>query len=399
MSVELDRQDEVEAEERRLRAVENVGVLDDVHQQRLDRLTRMAQVAFDVPASSIIVIGSDQAWYPTICGLPGDPVPRHDTFCSRAIKMGTVVVSNDTAADPRFQDLPYARGEGALRFYAARILRDPAGNALGAFCVFDLQPRDFSERERDLLEELGAWAESELLASAEMTRAHMVQAAMLPDAPLELDQWQVEGVCTPAQAVGGDYFDYSVTDGLLSFGLADVMGKGTGAALIGAGVRVGLRAARSAVADGADLGRVITLLEQGSIADLDRAGSFVTLFEGVADLGSGELRWVDAGLGLAVLVRADGTAEQMRGEDLPLGVVPGRGFTEHVTRMEPGDRLVVFSDGVLDLLDDENRWLEPVADLVRRHAAPRDLFAAVNALARTRTPTDDITLLSVYRRP
>jgi hypothetical protein len=396
----VERQDEAEAEQRRLRAVENVGVLDDVHQQRLDRLTRTAQVAFDVPASSITLVEADQAWYPTICGLPSDPVPRKDTYCSRALEMEPVVVSTDTAADPRFRDLPFATGDAALRFYAARVLRDAAGNALGTFCLFDFEPREFGARERRLLDELGGWAEAELLASAEMTRAHQVQAAMLPDAPLELEQWQVEGVCTPAQAVGGDYFDYSVTDGLLSFGLADVMGKGTGAALIGAGVRVGLRAARSAVAEGtADLGRVITLLEQGSIADLDRAGSFVTLFEGVVDLASGELRWVDAGLGLAVLVRADGTAEQMRGEDLPLGVVPGRGFTEHVTRMAPGDRLVVFSDGVLDLLDDENRWLEPVADLVRRHAVPRDLFEAVNALARTRTPMDDITVLSVYRRP
>ncbi len=394
----MELHEQVQAEQRRLRAVESVGVLDDVHQQRLDRLTRTAQVAFDVPASSITLIEADQAWYPTIQGLPSAPVPRKDTYCSRAIELGTVIVSNDTAIDPRFMDLPFATGDSALRFYAARTLRDPAGNALGTFCLFDFRPRDFSERERALLDELGAWAESELLASAEMTRAHTVQAAMLPEAPLELEQWQVEGVCTPAQAVGGDYFDYSVDGGKLSFGLADVMGKGTGAALIGAGVRVGLRAARGAVVAGTDLGRVITLLEQGSQADLDRVGSFVTLFEAVADLESGELRWVDAGLGLAVLVRADGTAEQMRGDDLPLGVLPGRGFHEHVTTMQPGDRLVVFSDGVLDLLDDENRWLEPIADLVRQHDAPRDLFAAVNSLARRRMPMDDITVLSVYRR-
>ncbi len=385
------------AERRRQRAVESLGILDAAHQERLDRVTRMGQVMFGVPACSITMIDRDHAWYPSIQGLPNREVPREDTYCNRAVRIGGIVVSEDTAADPRFSDLPFVTSEPPLRFYAARTLRDPFGNRVGTFCLFDFAPRSFSEREEQMLEELGAWAEAEVLASAEMSRAHEAQTSMLPAAPLDLDGWQVEGMCMPALAVGGDYFDYAADQGILNFGVADVMGKGTAAALIGAGVRVALRAAHQAVIGGADLGLVMTRLEQGTVPDLERAGSFVTLFEGVADLTSGHLRWVDAGLGLALVVRGDGTAEQLTGQDMPIGVMPGEGYSQHETSVAPGDRVVVVSDGVLDLLPDPDDWLEPVADMVRRNDTARGLLTEVATLAVDSTPLDDVTVLAVYR--
>lgn len=385
-------------DERRQRVTDSVGVLDANHQARLDRITRMATVAFDLPMSSITMLDGPWVRFPSTAGMPDDPMPREDTFCHRSVRLGGLVVSEDTLADPRFDDLALVDADPPYRFYAAYPLRDPYDNVMGTFCVYGHEPRRLDDRECALLAEMGTWAEAEVLALAEMARAHDAQVSMLPAAPLEHGDWHVDGMCLPALTVGGDYFDYAIDAGAMHVGLADVMGKGTAAALIGAGVRVALRAAHQAVVSGADLGLVLDRLEEGAIGDLERAGSFVTLFEGVADLATGRLRFVDAGLGLGVLVRADGTAEHVRGHDLPLGVVPGTGFTQHETVLEPGDRLMLLSDGVLDLLDDPDDWFEPLATILRRYQEPRAVIGDIATRAIDRTATDDVTVVVVQRR-
>ncbi len=392
--------DELEpADDRRQRVVESVGILDQAHQERLDRITRMATVAFGVPISSISMLDGEHVRFPSVAGMAAPPMPQSDTFCARSIRLGGSVVSEDTLTDPRFNDLALVRADPPFRFYAAHPLCDPFGNVMGTFCVYDHEPREFGERDQRLLAELGAWAEVEVLALAEMSRAHDAQVSMLPSAPIDRDSWHVDGICLPALSVGGDYFDYALDEGVLHFGLGDVMGKGTAAALIGAGVRVALRSAHLAVVQGADLGLVLDRLEKGAASDLERAGSFVTLFEGVVDLRSGHLRYADAGLGLALLVRADGSYEQLTGEDLPIGVMPGSGFHQHEIAVEEGDRILVFSDGVLDLLDDPDDWMPPLAALLHSADDPRDVLGQIMMLAIDRTPVDDVTALVVCRRP
>lgn len=386
-------------DERRQRVVESVGILDQAHQERLDRITRMATVAFGVPISSITMLDGDTVRFPSVVGMPARPMPRQDTFCDRSVRLGGSIVSEDTAADPRFNDLALVHGDPPFRFYAAHPLCDPYGNVMGTFCVYDHEPRAFPERDRQLLAEMGAWAEVEVLALAEMSRAHDAQVSMLPSAPIDRGGWHVDGICLPALSVGGDYFDYALDDDVVHFGLGDVMGKGTAAALIGAGIRVALRSAHLAVVQGADLGVVLGRLEQGAASDLERAGSYVTLFEGVVDLRTGRLRYADAGLGLALLVRADGSHEQLHGEDLPVGVMPGSGFHQHERTVQEGDRILVFSDGVLDLLDDPDDWMPPLAALLHAADDPRDVLGQIMMLAIDRTPVDDVTALVVCRRP
>jgi hypothetical protein len=386
-------------DERRQRVVESVGILDQAHQERLDRITRMATVAFGVPISSITMLDGELVRFPSAVGIPARPMPRRDTFCDRSVRIGGSVVSEDTLTDPRFRDLALVHADPPFRFYAAHPLCDPFGNVMGTFCVYDHEPREFGEREQRLLAEMGAWAEVEVLALAEMSRAHDAQVSMLPSAPIDRGSWHVDGICLPALSVGGDYFDYALDGDILHFGLGDVMGKGTAAALIGAGMRVALRAAHLAVVNGADLGLVLDRLEQGASSDLERAGSFVTLFEGVVDLESGHLRYADAGLGLALLVHADGSHEQLTGEDLPIGVMPGSGFHQHEHAVAEGDRMLVFSDGVLDLLDDPDDWMPPLAALLHSADDPRDVLGQIMMLAIDRTPVDDVTALVVCRRP
>jgi serine phosphatase RsbU (regulator of sigma subunit) len=188
-----------------------------------------------------------------------------------------------------------------------------------------------------------------------------------------------------------------VAQGTLHVDMGDVMGKGTGAALVGAGARAAIRGTHAAVTAGADLGVTVTHVARSLLPDLERAGSFVTLFEAAVDLEDGLMRYVDAGMGLALLRHADGTLERLTGRDRPLGVLPDDHWTEQQAELGPGDRMIVFSDGLLDLLDDPEAWPDAVAGLLAGADTAPGLLAEVVALGAQRVALDDVTVVAVYR--
>jgi hypothetical protein len=364
---------------------------------RLDRVTRLARTVFGVDWTTITVLEQDQAWFPSTQGVEARVLPRRETFCDTTVREGRVVVVPDATADPRFAHLPAVVDRG-IRFYAGVPLRDAAGQVLGTLCLYDTESRDLDPEQRETLEDLAAWAEQELQSSAELVRAAEVQTSMLPSGPIAVEGWDVHGMCLPSLAVGGDLFDYAITQDVLHVGLGDVMGKGTGAALLGAGVRTALRRTHPAVVAGVDLGITVTQVARGLTADLQRAESFVTLFEAAIDLDDGFMRYVDGGMGLCLVVRADGGLDRLSSDDLPIGVLADSHWTEQDTTLEPGDRMLLFSDGLLDLVDDQVEWWKPVGRLVREHDDASSLLTTIARLTATGSPTDDVTVVAVFRR-
>lgn len=379
-----------------LAVAENLGRWEQ-RSERMDRITRLARRVFDVAWTSITVLDHDRAWFPSAQGFDIQVMPREDTFCSRTAQADERLLIPDALLDPRARSLPAVLDQG-IRFYAGVPLRDPAGNAVGVFCLYDTRVRELDEEQLQTLEDFAAWAEQELLASAEMLRAVQVQTSMLPAGPIRLAGWTVHGMCLPALAVGGDLFDYAVSDDVLHVGLGDVMGKGTGAALLGAGVRSALRGTHAAVVAGVDLGVTVTQVARALADDLRRAESFVTLVEGAIDLDDGYFRYVDAGSGLCLVRRADGTLDRLGSQGLPLGVLPGDHWEELTTTLEPGDRMLLFSDGLLDLVEDQVEWWTPIGAMLAEHEDTSDLLAHVADLTARLQPGDDVTVVAVFRR-
>jgi phosphoserine phosphatase RsbU/P len=387
-------------ERRRQRAVDSLGLSAPVRQQRddrFDRITRLAARVFHASWSSITVLDGDQAWFPSAEGFDIPLMPRQDTFCSRTTHNARLTVVPDASLDPDFAGLPAVVNDG-IRFYAGVPLTDQLGNVVGVFCVYDHAPRTMPGTDLETLEDLAAWAQSELVGSSEMLRAGTVQKAMLPAAPIHRDDWHVDGICLPALAVGGDLFDFAVTNDVVHIGLGDVMGKGTGAALVGAGVRAAVRSTHPEVVGGADLGSTTYRVARTLQEDLDRGESFVTLFQCAIDVADGTLRYVDAGAGLCVVVRTDGSVERLQSSDRPIGILPEDTWTEHRDHLAPGDRMLVFSDGLLDLLADQVEWWHEVGRLVAAHEEPSSLLLAVRELATEQVSLDDVTAVAVYRR-
>lgn len=383
------------AEDERVAAVRRLGVLDTPPEERFDRVARLAQQLFHVPSAMVSLVDADRLFYKAHIGSAVTQIPRRHSFCSMAIAEPATFVVEDASADPRYSANPYVTGHPGLRFYAGQPLVDLGGQRVGTLCVADDRPREFSAEDRALLRDLAQWVEKELVVEAELERAAAVQAGLLPASPPVLDGYDVAGTCLPARAVGGDFFDWEVVPGGVTLTLADVMGKGMGAAILAATVRAVLRAStRARGVDGA-----LADTQSAVEPDLLASGSFVTVLHARLATADGELSYVDAGHGLSLVVPVDGPARRLTSTGPPLGI-PEHVDERLVTRivLAPGDVLVTFSDGVLDVLDGTLASVDRVVDAVRGATSAQDAVDRVLALVPPGTERpDDLTVLALRR--
>ena len=183
----------------------------------------------------------------------------------------------------------------------------------------------------------------------ELSRAAEIQADLLPGTAPILEGWDLAARCVPASKVGGDFYDWQhLSGGRLSLTVGDVMGKGMPAALLMASVRAVLRAVGPSCSPAAAVQTASSVLT----TDLTRSGAFVTLFHAQLELATGRLRYVDAGHGYVRLCRVDGRIEHLPGKGLPLGVLDEEVYEEGVVTMNPGDVLLIYSDGLTEARPD-----------------------------------------------
>jgi sigma-B regulation protein RsbU (phosphoserine phosphatase) len=397
-----------EVENQRIRALEQLHLLDTAPEERFARITRMAQLVFGVPIASINLVARHRQWCKQVSGEGVEiDVPRSQSMCQATIARSydesnePEMIVEDASVVADFAELPAIASDG-IRFYAGYPLYGPGGHAVGTFCILDTQPRSLDGNQRGAFRELAAWAQRELQQSEELERAAVVQRRLLPTALVDLPGYTVSAMCLPAYAVGGDFYDFYPVQGGAIFTVADAMGKGFGAAILAANVRSALRGASRAVdqlADDADLSSAMNSVADQLADDLSQTESFVTLFHARLETATGRVRYVDAGHGIAAVIRAGRRLKSVESTGLPLGIVPGDTWVSQELVLEPGDTLAVASDGVLDLFDtamgDDTRGA--AAELIRANRKPADLCAAFQALASTRPPLDDVTVLAISR--
>jgi hypothetical protein len=383
-------------EDRRIEALHRLGVLDAPAEERFDRVVRLARQLFDVPTALVSLVDRDRVVHLAREGFDERVVRADESFCTHAVQQEGTFVVEDATLDPRFVDNPYVLQPNGVRFYAGQPLVAPGGHRVGTLCIADTRPRHFTAEQAALLRDLAQWVQKELVIDSEMERAAQVQAGLLPRDLPDVPGYQVVGACLPSRSVGGDFYDWAVTrDGRLVLSLVDVMGKGAGAAIMAASVRAVLRGS----AQGQDVAR--SLLYAGAIlhADLSGAGVFATAFHAALDPATGEVTYADAGHGLTVVVRADGTAARLPALGLPLGVLDEPDREQGSVTLAPGDVLVTFSDGVLDLTGGTSeRAVEQVEQIAREAGSAQEVVDGVLRLSLGAADRpDDLTVVAVRR--
>jgi serine phosphatase RsbU (regulator of sigma subunit) len=179
----------------------------------------------------------------------------------------------------------------------------------------------------------------------ELALARKIQQAFIPsrfpkDLPVE-----VFGMNLPSKQVGGDYFDFfPVRGGGYALAIADVSGKGMGAALLASMLQASLR---TLLQDGTPTGRVADRVNT-MICESTSSDQFVTLFLAHLDLERLELTYCNAGHNYPIRIDVDGTSEILGESDLVLGIDEKISYREHRKTLSRGDMLLFYTDGVTE---------------------------------------------------
>ena len=243
---------------------------------------------------------------------------------------------------------------------------------------------------------------------ADLSLASEVQLAILPrkfppfaDLTSEMD---IYATMRPAKDVGGDFYDFfRIDDSHIGFAMADVSGKGVPAALFMTMSHTLLRFTGSRCLD-----PVRTAKETNGMLSRESFDSmFVTVFYGIYDTRTGDITYVNAGHNPPYVLHADGTVTALPVSDnICMGVIEDFAYTAHTLKLEPGDTLVAYTDGVTEAFDTtgaaygDERLCQLIASLSGKTA--KEITDGVNAsvadFANGAEQSDDITVLTLQRK-
>jgi phosphoserine phosphatase RsbU/P len=245
--------------------------------------------------------------------------------------------------------------------------------------------------------------ESERRSAQELEIAKQVQARLFPQSPPPLKTLEYAGICFQARQVGGDYYDFlDLGRGRLGLVIGDISGKGIAAALLMANLQANLR---SQCANALDQPQRFLCSVNRLFCENTPDGSFATLFFAEYDDSGGRLRYANCGHLPALLLRSDDTVERLDATATVLGVFHEWDCEIGERQIYPGDRLVLYTDGVTEAFSEageefgEQRLIEVLG---RHRKLPcQALLASIVDEVRRFSPyeqKDDITLIAASVR-
>jgi serine phosphatase RsbU (regulator of sigma subunit) len=236
----------------------------------------------------------------------------------------------------------------------------------------------------------------------EMKIAGEIQRMLVPSRQRSTAVIDAAGTTIPCRAIGGDFFDvYDLPDGGFGFAVADISGKGVPAALLAAALQGAFAAHATASASPAGAITVGNLVLYGRFE-----GKFATMFYGVV-APDGAFAYCNAGHNPPLLVRANGEMCKLETGGCVLGLFADNHYEEGRLQLQPGDLLLLFSDGLPEANDAAGNEFGDgrIEDLVKRHAATLDPPALLERVLQEVTQfcagapaRDDVTIFVLKYR-
>lgn len=275
--------------------------------------------------------------------------------------------------------------------------------------------RPFSQEDLDLLTvmsnvaairiehaRLNAVEQADKILEMELSQASEIQRSLLPKHPPVFPGYELAGSNIPCRTVGGDYYDFlPYQDGRLGLVVGDVSGKGLPAALMMSNLQARVQMLVEARPDPA---RAVTVLNH-NLAEHNVLGRFITFWYGLLDPVTGCVEYANAGHNPPVILRANGEIETLGEGGMVMGIFAKERYDMAETCLHPGDTLALYSDGVTEAMDTNDREFgehglgdfllrnrnQPCADMVNELADEVRTWCGANSFA------DDFTVLLVRR--
>ena len=326
---------------------------------------------------------------------------------------GKSVLTSDAQSDPRFMG-------GTVVLQGVRsVLAVPLGVGANVFGIIyadsPIAEGRFTEDHLKVLTTLASVAairvENARLAEKQLEQERLerelqvaseIQQRFQPTAAPQLNGYELQGISFPCYEIGGDYYDFiERANGNLVVALGDVSGKGTAAALLMSSLHAAVHAQ---VESHESPVKTIQSINRYLVASIP-ANRFVTLFYAELDPKNGSLTFLNAGHNPPLIVHSGGTMEQLAAGGLPLGIMADADFREGRTKLQPGDVLVIYSDGVSEAVNPEGEEFGPTRlyEVVARNldasaAGIRDrIESSLTKFCQGTPAADDITLVICKR--
>ena len=265
---------------------------------------------------------------------------------------------------------------------------------------------NIAEQGRKMVEKQRKLSENSARMETELRMATQIQEGMLPNIypPFpERREFDIYGTMNPAREVGGDFYDFFLVDeDNLALVVADVSGKGVPAALF-------MMAAKIILANNAMMGlspAQVLAATNSSVCASNPEEMFITVWFGILEISTGRLTAANAGHEYPVLKQGDRFELFKDRHGLVLGAMDGVKYKEYTIQLSPGDKIFLYSDGVPEATDSNNklfgtdRMLEALNQ--RPESPARNILAdvqeAVDEFVGTAEQFDDLTMLCLEYR-
>jgi serine phosphatase RsbU (regulator of sigma subunit)/pSer/pThr/pTyr-binding forkhead associated (FHA) protein len=336
------------------------------------------------------------------------------SITNKVLNEGASVLTSDAMHDPRFQSQ-----HSVVLSQIRSVMAVPLASGEETFgMIYVDNPFDNRFREENLkvLTTIASVAsikiENERLLDERLEKRRMeeelkvaseIQMRLQPVAPPSLEGWEMTGVSFPCREIGGDYYDFiqRKRDNRVIVAVGDVSGKGTGAALLMSSLHAAVRAQSQT---GAPIREVMSEINH-YIYENSPPNKFLTLFYGELDPETGTLTYSNGGHNNPFLSRSTGEVERLDRGGLPIGMMQGVPYQEASVQFEPGDVLVIYSDGITESVDaqdeefGEQRLIEVLKqNRSRSSSGIRDrIDEALSRFVGSMAPVDDMTLMIIKR--
>lgn len=240
------------------------------------------------------------------------------------------------------------------------------------------------------------------LVGKQLETARDVQTRLLPNNAPYLPGYDIAGICIPADKIGGDYFDYiPLSRNRLGLAVADVSGHGIPSALVMTAFRALLRTKARGRLKPASIANSINQL----LSEFTGDNHFVTIMYAVLEVSSGSLTCVNCGHPPQLILRADGRVDKLGGRNTALGIFKNLKFTDNRTQIAVGDILVLYTDGVTELMNQHGDvfGIRHLVDVIRKNQQLpsaeliEKVLGATRGFANGAGFLDDLTLVVVRR--
>ncbi len=349
-------------------------------------------------------------------GYGGEEVRISSTLIHEVLDRRQAVLTMDAQQDVRFEDAESILCEGIRSIICVPLRNDTQIIGL-LYLDHRMTGTAFTEndlRVTGLVANLAAVKiENTRLLEEQIVKQRMaeqlelgsrIQRRLLPSEDPQIEGYEIRGETRSCYEIGGDYYDFiQKADGKLAVAIADISGKGVGAAILMAVLQASLRSLVHTTSDPASLVEKLS----GVLAESSPANKFATLFYAELDPRENVLEYANGGHNPPLLCTSEGTVHELAPTGPIVGLLDDASYTSRRVRLGPGDVLLLFTDGITELENTEHEEFgtDRLVRLVRGHTAVggKALFAAIRDeleefSASDEGLDDDATLVLLHRR-